>query len=67
MRSFSDPQEAPRANRPRAEDEYEILCNESLLPLGMSLAAIRQFIWKQGTELVLHYRRKQPTAVTPPK
>ena len=67
MRSFSDTQEAPRANRPRAEDEYEILCNESLLPLGMSLAAIRIYVWKQGSELVLHYRRKQPAAITPPK
>ena len=61
VRSFSDPQEtSQRSHRPRAEDEYEILCNETLLPLGMSLAAIRQYVWKQGTELVLYYRRKAP-------
>ncbi|KAF8178063.1 hypothetical protein BJ912DRAFT_670273 [Pholiota molesta] len=59
VRSFSDNLDQPRANRPRAEDEYEILCNETLLPLGMSLAAVRQYIWKQSIELVLHYRRKR--------
>ena len=45
--------------RPRAEDEYEILCNEALLPLGMTLAVVRQYVWKQSTELVMHYRRKR--------
>jgi len=45
--------------RPRAEDEYEILCNEALLPLGMTLAAVRQYVWRQSAELVMHYRRKR--------
>lgn len=48
----------PKA-RPRAEDEYEILCNEALLPLGVTLAAVRQYVWKQSAELVMHYRRKR--------
>jgi WD repeat-containing protein 48 len=46
---------------PRAEDLYEILCNDLVLPYDMTLAAIRQFVWKQSSELVMHYRRKQPT------
>lgn len=40
-------------------EEYEILCNEMVLPLTMTLAAVRQFVWKQSSELVMHYRRKR--------
>lgn len=47
-------------SHPRAEDEYEILCNEVTLPLGMSLAAVRQYVWKQPAELTMHYRRISP-------
>ncbi|PPR05551.1 hypothetical protein CVT24_003290 [Panaeolus cyanescens] len=45
--------------RPRPEDVYEILCQEALLPLGMTLAAVKQYVWRSGNELVLHYRRKK--------
>ena len=51
----------PSPPKPRAEDMYEILCNDLVLPYDMTLAAIRQFVWKQSSELVMHYRRKQPT------
>jgi WD repeat-containing protein 48 len=44
--------------RPKAEDLYEILCNDVMLPLDMTLAVARQFVWRQSGELVLHYRRK---------
>lgn len=56
----ADEQQAAAAGRarPRAEDSYEILCNEVLLPLDMSLAAIRQYVWRQSSELTMHYRRK---------
>lgn len=40
------------------EEEYEILCNETLLPLSMTLAAVRQYVWKQSSELIMHYRRR---------
>ncbi|KAK0201917.1 hypothetical protein DFS33DRAFT_1375400 [Desarmillaria ectypa] len=50
--------ERARSPRPRAEDLYEILCNDILLPLDMSLAAVRYYVWKQSTELTMHYRRK---------
>ncbi|KAF9003076.1 hypothetical protein BDQ17DRAFT_1306080 [Cyathus striatus] len=49
-------------HRTRPEDAYEILCNEALLPLDMNIAAVRQYVWRQGTELVMHYRRKNPAA-----
>ncbi|GLB43006.1 putative protein with domain of unknown function (DUF3337) [Lyophyllum shimeji] len=47
---------------PRAEDEYEILCNDVLLHLGMSLAVVRQYAWKQSSELTMFYRRKTPSS-----
>ncbi|THH05585.1 hypothetical protein EW145_g4683 [Phellinidium pouzarii] len=43
---------------PRAEDTYEILCNDHVLPLDMTLAAVRQFVWRSASELIMHYRRK---------
>lgn len=43
----------------RPEDQYEILCNDVVLPLDMTLAAVRQFVWRQSAELVMHYRRKR--------
>ncbi|KAF9522883.1 hypothetical protein CPB83DRAFT_776377 [Crepidotus variabilis] len=45
--------------RPRSEDAYEILCNDTLLPYGMSLAAVRQYVWKSSAELVMCYRRRK--------
>ena len=51
----------PVASQSPADDIYEILCNETLLPYEMTLAAVRQFVWRQGTELVMHYRRKRIT------
>ncbi|GBE85633.1 hypothetical protein SCP_0801520 [Sparassis crispa] len=44
--------------RPRAEDLYEVLCNDVVLPLDMTLAAVRQYIWRQSSELCMYYRRK---------
>jgi WD repeat-containing protein 48 len=46
-------------SQPTADDLYEILCNDTLLPYEMTLAAVRQFVWRQGTELVMYYRRKR--------
>ena len=45
----------------KAEDLFEILCNDQILPIDMTLAAVRQFVWRQASELVLHYRRKAGT------
>jgi WD repeat-containing protein 48 len=38
--------------------EYEILCNEQVLNTGMTLAAVRQYVWRNAGELVMHYRAK---------
>lgn len=51
-RTESDP-------RMRPEDQFEILCNEAVLPLDMTLASVRQFVWRQSSELVMYYRRKK--------
>jgi len=41
------------------DNHYEILCNDVVLPLHMTLAAVRQYVWKSGNEMVLCYRRKK--------
>lgn len=46
-------------SRPLAEEIYELLCNDTVLPLGMTLAAVRQYVWKSSAELVMVYRRKK--------
>ena len=51
--------EEERAAEKRPEDLYELLCNGMLLPNEMTLAAVKQFKWKGGTELVMEYRRKR--------
>ena len=49
----------PNVDDPAAlEQRLELLCNDKLLPMGMSLASVRAFVWKNGAEDVLvHYRR----------
>jgi len=42
----------------KSEDLYQILCNDTVLSPDMTLAAIRQFVWRQSTELTMYYRRK---------
>ncbi|KIY47740.1 WD40 repeat-like protein, partial [Fistulina hepatica ATCC 64428] len=43
-------------SKPRAEDLYEVLCNDVVLPLDMTLIQVRHYVWKQAAELVIHYR-----------
>ena len=61
-RSSSDRSATPgagtRPERPKPEDAFEILCNDVVLPLDATLAAVRQYIWRQSGELVMYYRRK---------
>ncbi|KAK7054336.1 hypothetical protein VNI00_003530 [Paramarasmius palmivorus] len=54
----SQSQNGQHVNKPRAEDVYEILCNDVLLPLDMTLAAVRQYVWRQASELTMYYRLK---------
>ncbi|KDQ17381.1 hypothetical protein BOTBODRAFT_30189 [Botryobasidium botryosum FD-172 SS1] len=49
---------ATRDQKP--EELFELLCNDVVLPLNMTLAAVRQYMWRQYGELVLHYRLKAP-------
>lgn len=64
--SRSDPSDEGQEPKslPRAEDVYEILCNDVVMPLSITLAAIRQYVWKQSSELVMHYRRISPPRVS---
>jgi WD repeat-containing protein 48 len=60
----SEQQVVGHAPRSRPEDMWEFLCNDTVLPLNMTLVVVRQYIWRQSGELVLHYRRtgKRATA-----
>jgi len=42
----------------RPEDVYELLCNDVVLPLNMTLASIRHYVWRSSAELLLCYRKK---------
>ncbi|CAE6403965.1 unnamed protein product [Rhizoctonia solani] len=44
---------------PEESRDYEVLCNEQVLHGGMTLAAVRQFVWRNAGELVMHYRVKE--------
>ncbi|KAH8995974.1 WD40 repeat-like protein [Lactarius akahatsu] len=49
-------------HRPPPEDLWEIVCNDTVLPINMTLAAVRQYVWRQSGEVVLYYRRRRPSA-----
>jgi len=51
-----------RPHHPRPDEFWEIVCNDTVLPPNMTLAVVRQHVWRQSGEVVLHYRRKRPGA-----
>ncbi|DBA75032.1 TPA: hypothetical protein ACH3X1_010369 [Trebouxia sp. C0004] len=53
-------QEAVNANRNRQGDILELTCNGWAVPYDLSLAAVRQYIWKRSDDPVLHYGRQTP-------
>ena len=52
-----------RTRRAKPEEIYEILCNDEVLSLDMTLAAVRQYFWRQSSELVMHYRLRRREAI----
>jgi hypothetical protein len=56
--SFDLPSGVKSSPPPKTEDSFEILCGEVVLPLDITLAAVKQFVWRQSTDLVMYYRRK---------
>ncbi|KAG8217527.1 hypothetical protein J3R82DRAFT_5676 [Butyriboletus roseoflavus] len=48
--------------RTRAEETYEIICNDMELSLDMTLAAVRQYFWRQSSELTMYYRLRNHPA-----
>lgn len=63
LSSVGRPREGDPRHRP--EDQYEILCHDTVLALDMTLAAVRQFVWRQSNELIMYYRRKTPMPASP--
>ncbi|KAI0074894.1 WD40 repeat-like protein [Panus rudis PR-1116 ss-1] len=45
-------------SRPPPEELFEIICNDTVLPLNMTLAAVRQYVWRQSGELIMYYRKR---------
>lgn len=50
----NDPEKNPNAMKP--EEYLDLYCNEQLLPIDMTLATLRAYIWKGGNDVVLHYK-----------
>lgn len=71
-REAGDGAAAPGAAGAVPDDRYvEILCNDTLVDPDMSLATVRDFIWKRSNhELILEYRRAKqvasPSSPAPP-
>jgi WD repeat-containing protein 48 len=57
-RQAQEPAETPELLS-EEDREYEVLCNEQVLSIGMTLAAVRQYVWRNAGELVMHYRIKE--------
>ncbi|KAG9001017.1 hypothetical protein FRB90_011691, partial [Tulasnella sp. 427] len=45
----------------KPEELYELLCNDTVLPLTMTIGAVRHYVWRQSGELLMYYRRKNPS------
>lgn len=58
-------QEAADAQRQRQGDVLELTCNGMAVPYDLSLAAVRQYIWKRSDDPVLHYGRQTPGRPAP--
>ncbi|KUI73640.1 hypothetical protein VM1G_09491 [Cytospora mali] len=50
----NNPEQNPDAMKP--EEYLELYCNEQLLPIDMTLATLRAYIWKGGNDVVLYYK-----------
>lgn len=57
-------------NALKPEEYLELYCNETLLPINMSLATLRAHIWKGGSDVVLFYKanglKELPTELEQP-
>eukprot|EP00736_Rhodelphis_marinus_P001043 Rmarinus@m.2974 len=42
------------------DTDFEILCKDEIVPLRMTIASVRRFLWKDGGELRLYYRIRSP-------
>lgn len=63
-----NPEKNPDALKP--EEYLELYCNDQLLPINMTLATLRAYIWKGGNDVVLYYKangkKDIPSSSSPP-
>ncbi|KAK7740374.1 hypothetical protein SLS63_001577 [Diaporthe eres] len=59
----------PNPDMMKAEEYLELYCNEQLLPINMTLATLRAYIWKGGNDVVLYYKAngKKEIPLPPPE
>lgn len=59
----------PNPDVMKAEEYLELYCNEQLLPINMTLATLRAYIWKGGNDVVLYYKAngKKEIPLPPPE
>ncbi|KAJ0124725.1 hypothetical protein J7T55_006066 [Diaporthe amygdali] len=59
----------PNPDAMKAEEYLELYCNEQLLPINMTLATLRAYIWKGGNDVVLYYKAngKKEIPLPPPE
>lgn len=47
----------------KPEEYLELYCNDQLLPVNMTLATLRAYIWKGGNDVVLYYKANGKKAI----
>ncbi|KAF8321362.1 hypothetical protein DL93DRAFT_2093982 [Clavulina sp. PMI_390] len=62
MRSLPSSSPQTTEQHRHAANEFEILCNDTVLPFNMTLAAVRHYVWRQSGELAMQYRKKAVVA-----
>ncbi|CAN8104053.1 unnamed protein product [Discula destructiva] len=58
-----DPEQNPAALKP--EEYLELYCNDQQLPIDMTLATLRAYIWKNANDVVLHYKANGKKEIKP--
>ena len=48
----------PISSKRKAEEWLELVCNEQVLDVTLTLATVRVFIWKSNTDIQFHFQPK---------
>ncbi|KAL2146121.1 hypothetical protein VTI28DRAFT_5214 [Corynascus sepedonium] len=49
-------EEVAKPDALKPEEYLELYCNDQLLPIKMTLAALRTHVWRGGNDIILHYK-----------